>query len=51
MMTSAATRCCCDGPQSAKELVHIEGWFERVDEITRRGKEAYLADALLQEAR
>lgn len=36
--------------KAAKELVHIEGWLERVDEITQRGKETYLADALLQEA-
>ena len=36
--------------RAAKELVHIRGWLERVDEITQRGKEAYLADALLQEA-
>ena len=35
---------------AAKELVHIRGWLERVDEITQRGKETYLADALLQEA-
>jgi hypothetical protein len=39
-----------DRKAAAKELVHIEGWLERVDEITQRGKEAYLADALLQEA-
>jgi hypothetical protein len=36
--------------KAAKGLVHIEGWLERVDEITCRGKDAYLADALLQEA-
>ena len=36
--------------KAAKELVHIRGWLERVDEISQRGKEAYLADALLQEA-
>jgi hypothetical protein len=36
--------------KAAKELVHIRGWLERVDEITQRGKETYLADALLQEA-
>jgi uncharacterized protein with HEPN domain len=36
--------------KAAKELIHIEGWLERVDEISQRGKEAYLADALLQEA-
>ena len=36
--------------KAAKELLHIEGWLERVDEIVQRGKGAYLADALLQEA-
>lgn len=36
--------------KAAKELIHIEGWLERVDEVTRRGEDAYLADALLQEA-
>ena len=36
--------------KAAKELVHIRGWLERVNEITQRGKDAYLADALLQEA-
>ena len=36
--------------KAAKELIHIQAWLERVDEITQRGKEAYLADALLQEA-
>ena len=35
--------------KAAKELVHIRGWLERVDEITERGKETYLADALQQE--
>lgn len=34
----------------AKELIHIQGWLDRVDEIVERGKEAYLADHLLQEA-
>ena len=34
----------------AKELLHIRGWLERVEEIIARGKGAYLADALLQEA-
>lgn len=34
----------------AKELLHIQGWMTRVDEIVRRGKDAYLADDLLQEA-
>ena len=35
--------------KAVKELVHIRGWLERVDEITQRGKETYLANALLQE--
>jgi len=34
---------------AAKELIHIQGWLERVEEITRRGKDAYVADPLLQE--
>ena len=34
--------------KAAKELLHIQGWLERVDEIVRRGKDAYLDDALLQ---
>jgi hypothetical protein len=36
--------------KAAKELLHIRAWLSRVDEIVRRGKEAYLADDLLQEA-
>lgn len=36
--------------RAAKELLHIEGWFGRSDEIVRRGKSVYLADGLLQEA-
>ena len=36
--------------KAAKELLHIQGWLERVDEIVERGKDAYLADDLLQEA-
>lgn len=36
--------------RAAKELLHIEGWLERVDEILARGMEACLGDALLQEA-
>jgi uncharacterized protein with HEPN domain len=36
--------------KAAKELLHIQGWLQRVDEIVRRGKDAYLADELLQEA-
>ncbi len=34
----------------AKELLHIEAWLERVDEIVARGKDDYLEDELLQEA-
>lgn len=36
--------------KAARELLHIEAWLQRVDDITQRGREAYLADALLQEA-
>ena len=36
--------------KAAKELLHIQGWLDRVDEIIERGKDAYLADDLLQEA-
>jgi uncharacterized protein with HEPN domain len=36
--------------RAAKELLHIQGWLERVDEIIRRGMVAYLADDLLQES-
>lgn len=35
--------------EAVKELVHIKGWPDRVDEIVKRGKGAYLADDLLQE--
>ena len=34
----------------AKELLHVQGWLLRADEITERGKQAYLEDELLQEA-
>jgi uncharacterized protein with HEPN domain len=36
--------------KAAKELVHIRGWLDRVEEIVERGKDAYLEDNLLQEA-
>lgn len=36
--------------KAAKELAHIQGWLERVEEVTRHGKGAYLAGDLLQEA-
>ena len=36
--------------KAAKELVHIQGWLERVDEIVKRGKERLPRRRLLQEA-
>lgn len=36
--------------KAAKELVHIRAWLERVDTIVGRGKDANVADDLLQEA-
>jgi len=36
--------------RAAKELLHIQGWLERVEQIVHRGKDVYLADPLLQEA-
>ncbi len=36
--------------KASKELPHIEGWLARATEIVTRGKDAYLADDLLQEA-
>lgn len=36
--------------QAAKELLHIQSWLARVEDIVRRGEEAYIADVLLQEA-
>ena len=36
--------------KAAKELLHIKGWLERVDEIVERGKDDYVADGLLLEA-
>ncbi|MFN8106872.1 MAG: HepT-like ribonuclease domain-containing protein [Nocardioidaceae bacterium] len=36
--------------RAAKELLHIQTWLARIEEIAHRGKGAYLADALLQEA-
>lgn len=36
--------------RAAKELLHIKGWLERVDEITARGRVTYLVDGILQEA-
>ncbi len=36
--------------RAAKELLHIQGWLTRVDEIVDRGRSAYLKDDLLQEA-
>ncbi len=36
--------------RAAKELAHIQAWLDRVEQIAERGEDAYLADALLQEA-
>ena len=36
--------------REAKEFLHIEGWLIRVGEIVARGRDAYMADVLLQEA-
>jgi uncharacterized protein with HEPN domain len=36
--------------KAAKELLHVQGWLERVDEIIQRGQDAYMAEDLLQEA-
>lgn len=36
--------------KAAKELLHIQSWLERSDEIVGRGRDPYLADDLLQEA-
>lgn len=36
--------------KAAKELLHIDGWLERVTAIVARGRDGYLADYLLQEA-
>jgi len=36
--------------RAAKELLHIQSWLERVDELVECGRERYLADDLLQEA-
>ncbi|MCL2787964.1 MAG: DUF86 domain-containing protein [Micrococcales bacterium] len=35
---------------AAKELLNIKTWLRRIDEIVLLGKDAYLADELLQEA-
>jgi len=32
--------------KAAKELLHIQGWFLRVDEIVQRGRETYLDDGI-----
>lgn len=36
--------------KAAKELLHVQAWLDRVDQIVERGKSAYLGDDLLQEA-
>ncbi len=37
--------------KEAKELLHIQGWLERVAGIVQRGKLAYPADDLLHSRR
>lgn len=34
----------------AKEFLHIRDWLDRAQEIVERGRDAYLAEPLLQEA-
>ncbi len=34
----------------AKELLHLDSWFDDVDALLARGRETYLADPLLQHA-
>lgn len=36
--------------RAAKELLHIRGWLLRTNDIVERGRDAYIADGLLQEA-
>ncbi|WP_187776298.1 hypothetical protein [Antrihabitans cavernicola] len=36
--------------KTAKELLHVRDWLDRAQVIFDRGKDAYLADDLLQEA-
>ena len=36
--------------KAAKEVLHIEGWLDQSAVIVERGRDAYLADDLLQEA-
>lgn len=35
--------------KASKELLHIKTWLQQVEGIIERGKDAYLADDLLQE--
>lgn len=36
--------------RTAKELLHVAHWLDRCAAVTAQGKDAYLADDLLQEA-
>ncbi|WP_430869230.1 HepT-like ribonuclease domain-containing protein [Demequina aurantiaca] len=36
--------------RTAKELIHIAGWLDQVGRLVGQGRDAYLADELLQEA-
>lgn len=50
MTTSEGGSAAVMDRKAAKELVHLQGWLERVDDIVQRGKDTYLSDDLLQEA-
>ena len=50
MRTSDVRRCCFDGAKARQGAPPHPGWLDRVDEIVKRGKDASLADHLLQEA-
>ncbi len=34
--------------KAAKELLHIQDWLDRFEQIVERGEDVYLADALLR---
>ena len=50
MTTFGVRRCCSDGAQGREGASPYPGLADRVDEVVERGKAAYLADDLLQEA-
>lgn len=34
----------------AYELIHLSGWFQRIEELTAHGRDQYLSDTLIMEA-